>query len=155
MSQSLLEKSVQISPLPVPCQPDSAVSEVELEPTPLDVMITRESVNELLAESIEIAMGRMPMKLTLTISRNLLGKRILAQKDVEIFTRDRHATIGVLKLLGQGLDMFKGESAPIPPPEIKSINDPRFTAILEKLRAELVERGEWPIVEETEADHDL
>jgi hypothetical protein len=93
---------------------DASVSEADLE-TPLqEVALTRASVKRLLVESGEIALGRKPVRLMLTISRNVEGKKIRTQKSIEIFSRDRQASIGVLKLLGQELDMFKGESA-LPP----------------------------------------
>ena len=94
--------------------PITTTGEAELDPPPPKVAVTRASVKELLVETIEIATARKPMKLMLTISRDAEGKKIRTQKSVEIFSRDRQTATGVLKLLGQELAMFKGESA-LPP----------------------------------------
>src|SRR5258706_8773214 len=91
--------------------PDASLGEAGTESPPPKVEVTRDSVKEVLVESIEIAMARKPMKVMLTILRNVDGKKVRTQKCVEIFTRDRQTAAGALKLLGQELAMFKGESA--------------------------------------------
>jgi hypothetical protein len=94
--------------------PHAPLDEAELDPPPPKVAVTRDSVKEVLVESIETSTGRKPVKLMLTIFRTVDGKKIRTQKCVEIFTRDRQMAAGALKMLGQELAMFKGESGRLP-----------------------------------------
>jgi hypothetical protein len=109
--QSPIFKPAKSPALSDPCAPDTPLNE---EARPPEVALTRASVKALLVEMAEIATARKPVKLMLTISRDADGKKIRTQKSIEIFTRDRPATAGLLRLLGQELDMFKGESGRLP-----------------------------------------
>ena len=114
MTQSSSFEPEQNSAVPNPRVPDAPSNEEAGEAPPQEVALTRASVKALLVEMTEIATARKPVKLMLTISRDADDKKIRTQKSIEIFTRDRQATAGFLRLLGQELAMFKGESA-LPP----------------------------------------